>query len=151
MTDSTFVALGYSAEADWKSSNRYVFVNEVLESDRLETFKFDLGDVKVVDVKPKHLFKKYVHMWSPQPTRGDYKFDFKGRRYVNTPGSSSDEYVAKASVIIPRYMIEINQDKDTKKEIKLTKDNKLGLLFAVPAVVFSFFFCFKTKKLLVSK
>ena len=106
MTDCSEVALGYSNK-DMNSYDRYfVFVNEVLESEKLQTFNSDSKDITDVSIKTKHQFKKYTNKSSPQPTIGDYIVDFEGRRYVNTPKrSSSDEYIAEASVTIPRYLI----------------------------------------------
>ena len=106
MTDCSEVALGYSNK-DMNSSDRYfVFVNEVLESETLQTFNFEQKDITDDSIKPKHQFKKFTNKSSPQPTKEDYIVDLEGRRYINTSNRSlSDEYIAEASITIPRYLI----------------------------------------------
>ena len=109
MTDCSDTAIDYSKNLDVNAHNFYIFVNEVLESETLQTFTFDYdvvcerGDV---NTQPKHYFEKYFCNWSRQPTKEDYIIDFEGRRYVNTPKRSlNDEYIAEASFTIPRYLI----------------------------------------------
>ena len=109
MTDCSHVALQYSKNLVGLAHNFFTFVNEVLESETLQTFTFDYnviykrGDVSTL---PEHKFEKHILKSSPQPTKEDYIVDFKGRRYVKiTKRNSSDEYIAEASVTIPRYLI----------------------------------------------
>ena len=109
MTDCSYTAFDYSKKLNLNSPDCYIFVNEVLESEKLQTFTFDYdviserGDVNTL---PKHQFEKYFLNWSPQPTREDYVIDLEGRRYVNTPDRGlDDEYIAEARVTIPRYLI----------------------------------------------
>ena len=48
---------------------------------------------------------------SPQITKDDYKEDVEGRLYRNIGverASTSDEFVADASVTIPRYLIHLH-------------------------------------------
>ena len=110
MTDSTFVAYSYAASSPESSfPYNFIFVNEVLKSEKLQTFIFDYdvmyerGDVTTL---PKQQFKKHFLKSSPQPTKEDYIKDFEGRRYVNTlKRSLDDEYIAEAKVTLPRYLI----------------------------------------------
>ena len=109
MTDCLCTALNYSKQLNVRAHNFYTFVNEVLESETLQTFTFDYnviykrGDVTTL---PKNQFEKYFLKSSPQPTKEDYIVDVEGRRYINTSKRSpSDEYIAEASITIPRYLI----------------------------------------------
>ena len=109
MTDYSYAAFKYSKEKDLNSHNLFIFVNEVLESEKLETFEFDYDDVCKrgnVTTLTKHQFEKHFVNWSPQPTKEDYIVDVEGRRYINTRKRSMyDEYIAEASLTIPRYLI----------------------------------------------
>ena len=109
-TDCLEVATDYSFRADLNSSDRYfIFVNEVLESEKLQTFTIDYDEVcerREVITRPKHQFEKHISKSSLMPTEKDYILDFEGRRYVKiTKRSFDDEYIAEASVVIPRYLI----------------------------------------------
>ena len=106
MTDCINIALRYSFMAGNNLSKRYLFVNEVLESETIQTFEFDPKDMKDLNVQRKHQFEKHFTKSSPQPTEKDYIMDFKGRRYViPNEDNMDDEYIAEASVVIPRYLI----------------------------------------------
>ena len=116
MTDCSEMAYMYSKGADKGISKMcYIFVNEVLESERLQTFEIDdskfTGDV---DTPLKNPFNKHIHESSPQITEENYKEDHKGRKYRNIEhentsvfnySSAFDEYIAEESVTIPRYLI----------------------------------------------
>ena len=117
MTDCSKTAYMYSLEADKGISKMYyhIFVNEVLESEKLQTFEIDeskfTGDV---DTPLKNPFNKHIHESSPQITEENYTEDHKGRKYRNVENgnisvlnisSALDEYIAEESVTIPRYLI----------------------------------------------
>ena len=110
MTDCSEVAIRYAAyNAEYSFSNYFIFVNEVLESEKLQTFTFDRnvmyerGDVST---QPKHQFEKHISKLSLIPTKKDYTVDVEGRRYVKIHEANVyDQYIAKASVVIPRYLI----------------------------------------------
>ena len=153
MTDSSETAFHYSRHSDWSARYYYVFVNEVLESEKLRTFtkpKYNNN----VDTLPRHQFEKHFFKSSPQPTEEeDYVVDSEGRRYVNTPMRGIfDEYVARARVTIPRYLIvpEVKQEYLANKSIYKEKKSygyKVSfLLFCVPTVAFSLFHLFKIIK-----
>ena len=65
MTDCSGIASDYSFRADLNSSDRYfIFVNEVLESEKLQTFTFDYDEVcerGEVITQPKHQFEKHIY------------------------------------------------------------------------------------------
>ena len=156
MTDCSYVAFGYKNRHYFNPRDCYVFVNEVLESEKLQTFTFDHKSIcerGTVNTFPKHQFEKHFLKSSPQPTKEDYIVDLEGRRYVNTTKRClNDRYLADASVTIPRYLIVLkrNQFRRTRgiyKEKKLYKDNVSFLLFCVPTVVFSLFHLFKTNRI----
>ena len=109
MTDCSNVAFRYSVR-----HNNYfklsLFVNEVLESEKLQTCEINpYRFMKDIDTPLRNQFSKHIDEWSPQATlREDYKEDHKGRRYRNVRHnitSARDEYVADESVTIPRYLI----------------------------------------------
>ena len=102
--------------------NRFIFVNEVLESEKLQIVKYNPVDpVCLVDSKPDHKFSKHV-INDRKITTDEYKQDAQGRRYRNTPDVSSfqqgneakfapDVFLADESLVIPRYLIVIGFDK----------------------------------------
>ena len=89
----------------------YIFVNEVLQSEKLQTFEYDYFKVRDNSTKHEDKFRKHVQMLPrnkkrPQATKNDYKEDLHGRRYRNIPVyNENDEYVADESVTVPRYLI----------------------------------------------
>ena len=115
MTDCSKTAVDYSFRTDITSSDRYfIFVNEVLESEKLQLFTFDYDavcDRGEVITQPKHQFEKHIYKSGPQLTENDYLVDFEGRKYVNITNEDNmvDEYIAEASVTIPRYLIVIKK------------------------------------------
>ena len=106
MTDCSEIAINYSFYAGMNSSTYFIFVNEVLESEKLQTFEVDFEDPKFTDTKLNNQFEKHTNESSPQSTKEDFIVDVKGRRYV-IPYENIiyDEYIAEASVVIPRYLI----------------------------------------------
>ena len=111
MTECLDVAFGYTQNKRKDSSKSplsTIFVNEVLESEKLKviTFKNIFG---VKDTSEElYQFHKHHYEKSPQPSEKDYKIDSLGRRYRNLPFTGkhlNDEYVARDSVTIPRYLI----------------------------------------------
>ena len=97
-----------------KISNRnaIIFVNEILGSEKLQTFEFNGLKSKDVDTPIKHPFTKYVLKNSPQIAKDDYKEDAEGRLYRNVAVEGTDiydEFVADESVTIPRYLIHLTK------------------------------------------
>ena len=106
MTDCSEIALSYSFNNDMNSSYRYFFINEVLKSEKHQKFKINLKDFKDASTKPEHQYKKYTNMSSAQLTKKHYIVDYEGRKYFKTNEDNIfDEYIAEASVVIPRYLI----------------------------------------------
>ena len=112
MTDFPDIALTWSVwreQSDQSTSYSTVFVNEVLESDKLQTFEIDRSKCgEDVDTPLENQFNKHVHKSSTQAAEDDYKEDRNGRKYRNIAhdrSSALDEYVAEESVTIPRYLI----------------------------------------------
>ena len=126
MTDCSEIAFNYTLfKRDY--SHRYIFVNEVLESETLQTSTFDYnviykrGDVNTL---PEHKFEKNFLKSSPQPTEEDYIVDLKGRRHVNTPKRRlADEYITEAKVTIPRYLIVLKR-KQLRQVQSISKEKK---------------------------
>ena len=113
MTDCSDVAFDYTDN----STSRYcfIFLNEILESEKLQTFEFGSKDIEknryqkgwYIYTKPNHQFEKHICKSSTQPSKEDYKKDNHGRLYRYTPihrNSKLDQYVAEASLTIPRYL-----------------------------------------------
>ena len=112
MTDCSDVAFDYSSNYyNWNCSRSliYIFVNEILESEKLQTFKFE-STLYMNDNydELEHQFIKHMHYNSPPLTKKNYKVDLLGRKYRNVKvddNSLTDEYVADESITIPRYLI----------------------------------------------
>ena len=128
MTECPNVALSYSRGMPKNQSNkiRFIFVNEVLQSETLKTLSRKNFSDKNAKHKPP--FEKYINFeGSQQLTEADYKEDAHGRRYRNVPhtlNSHLDEYVADESITVPRYLIEV-EDMNTEKIIGFL--NLLGM------------------------
>ena len=111
MTECLDVAFGYTQNEKKDSSKRprsTIFVNEVLESEKLKVMKFKTIFGNDDTSEELYQFHKHHHEKSPQPSEEDYKKDSLGRRYRNFPITGRhlfDEYVARDSVTIPRYLI----------------------------------------------
>ena len=110
MTDCQNIARFYSG-TECKDDCVYMFVNEVLKSDNLKTFRRCksslMGDH---DNKPDYQFEKHTLKWSQKLTEKDYKEDSLGRKYRNIKVnkiSQYDQYLADESLVIPRYLIVI--------------------------------------------
>ena len=123
MTECSCTAFDYTGVRfnDVKGTEflNYVFVNEVLGSEKMQTFTFTIGDALDMDedntAELTHPFEKHVKRHSPQPTEEDYKEDLLGRRYRNLEihgESVLDEFVAEAKVTIPRYLISLKTKKN---------------------------------------
>ena len=113
MTDCSHLACDYSDLLLEYNGDRYVFVNEVLESEKLQTYEYESYVYGHNTSKPDDLFEKHVIEASKQPTVSDYKEDSVGRRYRNIPHdqfTSQDEYLADESIVVPRYLIEIDEN-----------------------------------------
>ena len=111
MTECVDIAFGYTQNKAKDLSKRprsTIFVNEVLESEKLKVLKFK--DIFGINDSSEelHQFHKHHHERSAHTNETDYKKDSLGRRYRNLPVTSNelmDEYVARDSVTIPRYLI----------------------------------------------
>ena len=112
MTDSSHMAYWY---AFWcrkmrQKHRNYVFVNEVLGSEKMQVFRHDnFKSMVEVSTEVEHPFCKHHTENSRQPDDiSGYKVDALGRRYRNVKHdrrSMHDEYVADGSVVVPRYLI----------------------------------------------
>ena len=104
LTDCSDVATSFSNFYQQKSC---VFLNEVLNSQKMQTEKFGkYNEVEPVDTPIDYPFTKYTHECSSK-LGIDYKRDENGRFYRNSPvskWSQCDEFVADASLVIPRYL-----------------------------------------------
>ena len=64
---------------------------------------YERGDVTT---QPKHQFEKHISKLSLVPSEKNYIVDVEGRRYVKIHEANvNDQYIAEASVVIPRYLI----------------------------------------------
>ena len=121
MTDCLDVAYGYTQNQRERYSMRprcTIFVNEVLESEKLQTIKFKTIFGVEDTHEDLHQFHKHINVRSPQPTESDYKKDILGRRYRNFPltgKNMQDEYIARDSVTIPRYLIVFQPQVEERK------------------------------------
>ena len=110
MTECLDVAFGYTQNKikdSSKSPLRTIFVNEVLESEKLKVVKFKTIIGSGDTYEELHQFRKHQYIESQQPTRKGYKKDSLGRMYrsFSIDGNLFDEYVARDSLTIPRYLI----------------------------------------------
>ena len=103
MTDCSNTARYYS-KGMYKDGFDYVFVNEVVKSQYLQTFRH--GKYHVMSdcyTKPNHPFEKHVFEGSQKLTEAEYKEDAFGRKYRNVSliggASELDEYVADQSFL----------------------------------------------------
>ena len=122
MTDCSGTAKSYSGSY---RTNNYIFVNEVLDSNNLKTFKHDRNQrFYDRDFKPEDPFVKHFYDFSQQPTEKDYKEDACGRRYRNVAVvgvGAEDEYLADESLVVPRYLIVIGPTPRFLKNFKIKK------------------------------
>ena len=113
MTECSDAAMTYSNRPNWDNTFSehllYVFLNEVLNSEELETVTFTTYGRQTNPIQ--HPFTRYADIKSPTPTENDYICDEKGRRYRNTPiveWSENDEYMVQdASFVKPRFLFEL--------------------------------------------
>ena len=112
MTDCSSSACYWSNIRMEGNENSYIFVNEVLESEKLLTFEHESSTQQLLQgfqhSTPKHPFEKHEIKQSHHITELDYKEDDLGRRYRNVPhnlSSYNDEYIADESLVVPRYLI----------------------------------------------
>ena len=100
MTDCSDIALDYSGECNPEYTTSYstVFVNEVLETEKLQTYEYDsTEEMQHVGTSLKNQFNKHIYKSSSQATEENYKKDHKGRKYRNITHdytTAYDEYVA---------------------------------------------------------
>ena len=111
MTECAGVAHFYTQNKRNRSSSKLplstIFVNEVLESEKLKVIKFETFLESEDTFEELHQFRKHQYIESQQPTRKGYKKDSLGRMYssFSIDGNLFDEYVARDNVTIPRYLI----------------------------------------------
>ena len=110
---------------------KYIFVNEVLKSDILQTLQH-CRDEGMYDSEhtPVHTFEKHYFEGSHQLTEADYIEDTHGRKYRTVKVSfenGQDEYVADESLVVPRYLIVIGSKPNYF--LDLFKDGFLCLIF----------------------
>ena len=109
MTDCSDFACLYSCSIMQEEFKYYVFVNEVLELEEVQTFEHKNFEDRVLKrFSPDFQLEKHIARGSKQPTECDYKKDAEGRRCRNIPHnfvSMHDEYLANEKLVIPRYLI----------------------------------------------
>ena len=112
MTECVDIAFGYTqnkAKGSSKPPRSTIFVNEVLESEKLKVFKFKtiLGNKDISEELAQFHFHHSER--SAQPNETDYRKDSLGRRYnsrhFNNNKHYFDEYIARDILTIPRYLI----------------------------------------------
>ena len=96
-----------------------MLVNEVLESEKLQTkaqeFVYDEyvdSEPEDHDAEPDHPFVKHVYDEELQAAEEDYRKDALGRRYRNVnhnDHSELDEFVADENIVITRYLIKTKE------------------------------------------
>ena len=100
----------------------YVFVNEVLESEKLRTFTFEGHELEKDednDAELMYPFELHVDVDSRQPGEGDYKEDSLGRKYrnieIDPEWSHYDEFIADEKITVPRYLIALETVEKRRK------------------------------------
>ena len=75
MTDCSYIALTYAAKYNegFCYCHNFIFVNEVLESEKLQTFEFEIIDMKDVSTPLKNPFNKHTRKKSPQKKQSAVK------------------------------------------------------------------------------
>ena len=106
MTESANNAGIYSSKiTNGNNSNACVFVNEVLESEKLEIIKCKPLS-REHDAKPEHMFEKHIYCKNATVA---YKKDAQGRRYPDV-AFTLDIFLADESLVIPRYLIVVSSE-----------------------------------------
>ena len=130
MTEDSSVASGHSlkktsSNTDRSMCNRFIFVNEVLESEKLQFIKYKFSQSRNFDAKPDHKFEKHV-INDRKIATDEYKKDAQGRRYRNTANNrlfqqgntriypALDVFLADESLVIPRFLIVIGSDESVR-------------------------------------
>ena len=127
MTDCLDVAIHYSnrkmenhSETIYVNNTNYIFFNEIVKLQTPHVSIFDAYPIYKDSEQNKTQitsFRKFMYKSSPATTSADYKSDSQGRqyRYTKIPICSLvDEYLADASLVRPRYFIELNSTVDLK-------------------------------------
>ena len=90
-----------------------VFVNEVLESEKLKVLEWSDPD------STKYQFAKYLEMGRMEDLEGEtHDEDSEGRRIRNSPATQADDYdhyVCREDLVVPRYFIQFHQVLNNKK------------------------------------
>ena len=119
MSECSDIAFLYSArfnKSDQFNSraNQYIFINEVMESEKLEEFKFDSYNKLIrINLPLTEQFCKHMFINSPSIAKKRYRRDSKGRRYRNVAvdkRSVVDAFVADKEFVKPRYIIHLVTD-----------------------------------------
>lgn len=92
-----------------------MFVNKVLESQKLQTVVYKRSNTSPIFVKDPFSkaevsFVKFKHYPNKLITGEEYKNDLFEKRYRNTPvgmKNIKDQFVADYKVLKPRYLIEL--------------------------------------------
>ena len=129
LTECSGTASRYSSLKLFRKNFYFIFVNELLNSENLQTLVYErLFNLipyvpneqissfskyidylsKIFYTPLKNPFTKYMYYLSPEISEENYKEDFKGRRYRNIAvdkNSCQDEFVADSKLVIPRYLI----------------------------------------------
>ena len=129
MTECSSNAFFWAFIKNYYKNYNCIFVNEVLGSKELQKIKFSNRSGTHFSLPLRNPFSKYIYKFSRrQPTKTKYKKDSLGRRYVaNTYISPADEYVADASVTIPRYLVLLETERQETKKKKERKNKTVGL------------------------
>ena len=120
-TDCSDIAYDYSIKKKWNINNKkaYIFVIEVDESNKLETFKYpSYKNLTRKDIPLERQFSKHMFVQSRGLEKNFYKKDHFGRIYRNKEValiSIFDEYVADEKLVTPRYLIEIEVEQNLDK------------------------------------
>ena len=110
MTDCSDVAFHRCLVSRDTGGYKYIFVNEVLESEKIKVVNHKFHAFNKADTKPEDKFQKHEMEGSKQLSEKDYRVDAQGRRYRNVSHNwviMHDEYLADESITIPRYLIKL--------------------------------------------
>ena len=139
MTDHSITAFFYSGNSgnrfNRNALEHYIFVNEVLESKKLQTLELVSKPYNDVNgTKPKNQFEKHAVKLSQRPAEDVYIVDDEGRRYINTPDRPrGSDYIALSKVYNTKIF-----DCNWKEKLNLNKKKSAtNLLSILPMKLFS--------------
>ena len=138
MSDCSDTAYIYSVP-DYYINDKFrvfIFVNEVLGSNELKTFKYSsYNEIRREKKPPKSPFCKHMFQKSEHIAKKRFKQDASGRLYRNKEVSKlsiMDEYVADQSLVKPRYLIEFvtkHNDNVFNRAVKFIEEKLLFSTF----------------------